>query len=490
VSNNETPDQFRYTPPLAEKVEDIKSLITPTPGAIFHLRLDFVCLVEITVVAALGYLIAQFYVGGVLEVANFSDRYIWPVLLLPLAMALIFQRSGLYELTSITDIAGSLGNYVSGVVGTFVSFTMLAVILGISDDYSRVWYGGWLASSLVAIWITRALAAFVFSRWVQRGAIRKRAVVIGGGSEVDAFVERFSPKNRDFQIVGLYGHSEGQHPPISGDVLNDLIEMGRRSELDVVIVEPPTDDPETLGQILNSLSMLSVEIKVIAPKGLSHVSLMGISRQGQNQFIDIQRSEISARGRILKFVMDNLVAGVALIALSWLLLLIALAIRLESRGPALFKQRRTGLNNKEFMIFKFRTMRQETGPSKFRQAQRGDSRVTRLGRFLRRTSLDELPQLFNVLRGDMSVVGPRPHPVELNLEYAPQLYLFNKRHSVKPGITGWAQIHDHRGPIATPDGMHQRLSYDLYYIYNWSTWFDMKIIAATPLMGLIHRNAV
>ena len=230
----------------------------------------------------------------------------------------------------------------------------------------------------------------------------------------------------------------------------------------MVIVTPTYDDPAALDELLDAVSMLSVEIKIIPPSGRSDVTLLGVSEQGQYQIIDIQRTRISEWRRTFKLVEDYVIAATALVLLSWLMLLIAAAVRLESKGPALFRQRRTGLNNNEFFIYKFRTMTTEIQPSGFRQVERGDRRVTRIGRFLRRTSLDDLPQLLNVLRGEMSIVGPRPHPIELNHSYAPRMHLFNKRHSVKPGITGWAQIHDHRGPVETLIGMHQRLKCDLY----------------------------
>jgi putative colanic acid biosynthesis UDP-glucose lipid carrier transferase len=484
LSNNETPDRFRYSSSTVGSSENQKV----GSSVNLHLRLDANCLVEVAAVALLGLLVAHVYVGGMLQVDNYLDRYIWPILLLPLTMAVLFFRSELYSLSAVTDFAGNLGSTMGTIVGTFVTFALLTVILGISDDYSRVWFGGWLTSSVVAIWISRGLAARIFSGWLQMGAMRKRAVMIGRGPEISEFVGRFGAKNQDFQIVQMFGQQGFDSTEDLDQAIDDLLEL--ESTFDTVIISPPEGDSATLSKILNALSMLSVEVKVLAPIGLSDVALKGISTQGHAQFIDIERSKISARGKIAKMAMDYFIAATSLVLLSWLLVLISLLIRLESKGPALFTQRRTGLNNHDFMIYKFRTMRQESAPSAFRQAQRQDDRVTRVGRFLRRTSLDELPQLLNVLKGEMSIVGPRPHPVELNLAYETKFHLFNKRHSVKPGITGWAQIHDYRGPIFTSDDMHRRLSHDIHYINNWSAWFDLKIIAATPFMGLIHRNAV
>ena len=447
--------------------------------------LDLYCVTEIAAVTFLGLAIARIYVGGVLDVHDYLERYLWPLLALPLVMGIVQQRSGLYEVAAVTEFADNLGKVATGVVGAFGIFALVGIVLGISDAFSRVWFGGWLVASLVVIWFMRAVAANIFLRLLKHGTLRRRAVILGDAMEAEEFLNSIDPDDQHLEIIGAFaGHGSNRIASLS-----DLIRLGRASAFDFVIITPPRN-PEDLDEVLNALSMLSVEIKVIPPSGLSEVPLLGISEHGPYQLIDIQRSRISEWGRMLKWLLDYVTAATALLLLSWLLLLIAAAIRLESRGPVLFKQRRTGLNAEEFMIFKFRTMLTNDTPATFRQTRRDDSRVTRIGRFLRRTSLDELPQLLNVLRGEMSIVGPRPHPIELNHTYAPHIHLFDRRHSVKPGITGWAQIHDHRGPIESSLGMRQRLNYDLFYVDNWSIWFDLRIIAATPLMSLVHRNAI
>jgi putative colanic acid biosynthesis UDP-glucose lipid carrier transferase len=195
-------------------------------------------------------------------------------------------------------------------------------------------------------------------------------------------------------------------------------------------------------------------------------------------------------GYVMKLVLDYVLGGISLVFFGPLMLMAALAIKLESRGPVLFKQRRHGYNHRVIHVYKFRTMRvAEDGPV-ITQARKDDERITRVGRLLRRTSIDELPQLFNVLRGEMSLVGPRPHAVAHNQHYRERLARYANRHCVKPGMTGWAQIHGFRGPTEDPEKMRKRVEMDLYYIENWSIWLDLKIIAATPLLGFIHRNAI
>jgi lipopolysaccharide/colanic/teichoic acid biosynthesis glycosyltransferase len=171
------------------------------------------------------------------------------------------------------------------------------------------------------------------------------------------------------------------------------------------------------------------------------------------------------------------------------LLLTALAIKLDSKGPALFRQLRFGFNQKPFWIIKFRTMVVHDSGGEVPQAQRDDPRLTAVGRHLRRWNLDELPQLINVLRGDMSLVGPRPHAVPHNLDFERRIVLYARRHNVKPGLTGWAQVNGFRGPTDTEQKLHGRLEHDLYYIDNWSIGFDLAIIARTVISARAYHNA-
>jgi len=190
-----------------------------------------------------------------------------------------------------------------------------------------------------------------------------------------------------------------------------------------------------------------------------------------------------------KRVFDVILASIALVFTSPVLLAVALAIKQSSPGSILFKQRRYGLNGEEILVYKFRSMTVcEDGPV-VAQATEKDSRVTPLGRFLRRTSLDELPQIFNVLEGKMSFVGPRPHAVAHNEEYRKLIYGYMIRHKVRPGITGWAQVNGLRGETSTVDKMHRRVQYDLDYLKNWSLWLDLKILARTALTVLSDRHA-
>lgn len=190
-----------------------------------------------------------------------------------------------------------------------------------------------------------------------------------------------------------------------------------------------------------------------------------------------------------KHILDKIIAIIALILLSPLLVLVSLFIKIDSRGPIIFKQNRNGLKNKTFKVWKFRTMHVMENGTDVEQAKKEDTRITRLGSFLRKSSIDELPQLINILLGDMAIVGPRPHPVALNNRFRPLIENYDQRCAMKPGLTGLAQINGHRGPTKTVEQMLKRIECDAKYIENWSLWADLKIMLATPYYGLISKNA-
>jgi putative colanic acid biosynthesis UDP-glucose lipid carrier transferase len=200
------------------------------------------------------------------------------------------------------------------------------------------------------------------------------------------------------------------------------------------------------------------------------------------------RHPISGWGASLKFLEDYLIGALVLLAFLPLMLLIALAVKLDSKGPVIFRQTRHGLNRQEITVFKFRTMI-DTASGDVTQARRNDPRVTRTGKVLRRFSLDELPQLFNVLRGEMALVGPRPHAVQHTGYFEALVERYDSRHRVKPGITGWAQVNGLRGSTPTWEQIRRRIEHDLYYIDHWSIWFDLRILAMTPFKGFFHENA-
>jgi putative colanic acid biosynthesis UDP-glucose lipid carrier transferase len=206
--------------------------------------------------------------------------------------------------------------------------------------------------------------------------------------------------------------------------------------------------------------------------------------------LDVKSKPLSDWAPLVKSAEDLIVGTLALIVFAPVMALVALAVKIDDGGPILFRQRRHGLNKRVIHVLKFRTMRVMEDGAAVTQAISGDPRITRIGRFLRMTSLDELPQLFNVIRGEMSLVGPRPHALVHDDHFGEMLERYANRHQVKPGMTGWAQVCGLRGPTETPDKMRARVEHDLVYIQQWSLWFDLKILAMTVVLGFTNRNAL
>lgn len=240
---------------------------------------------------------------------------------------------------------------------------------------------------------------------------------------------------------------------------------------------------------MSSLSQSTANIRLLPDLKMYQILNHGMSVTLGIPMVDISVSPIFGGRHLAKLLLDYTVALLILIVISPLLVVIALAVKLTSPGPVLFKQKRHGWNGKEIWVYKFRSMVVHQETHGVTQATKNDQRVTPVGRFLRKTSLDELPQFINVLQGRMSVVGPRPHALAHNHEYMQHINKYSLRHKVKPGITGWAQICGYRGETDTLDKMEDRVKHDLYYMEHWSLWMDLKIILLTPLATLQNKNA-
>ena len=314
-------------------------------------------------------------------------------------------------------------------------------------------------------------------------------------------------------IVGVFDDRDTRVPrdevdgcPILGNT-DDLIERCRREEIDQVIVALPWSAETRLVAIMNKLRQVPVDLQLAPERVGFHLFDRQFTNLAGLPMLTVFERPLSGWNYLIKTFEDRLLALIIVILILPLIAFIAIAIKFDSPGPELFRQKRFGFNNNVISVWKFRTMYHQKGDNAAQeggalgdvvegavdevvpQASRGDVRVTKLGRMLRRSSLDELPQFFNVLQGAMSIVGPRPHAIAHNTEYAKSVTAYYARHRVKPGITGWAQIHGYRGETDTKDKMENRVEYDLYYIDNWSLLLDLKIILATILVGFVNENA-
>ena len=326
---------------------------------------------------------------------------------------------------------------------------------------------------------------------------RRRVAIYGASQDSARIFEQLARNAGQYNVIGLFdgrqdvGRQTLLGIPVVGD-FNDLEAIARAGCVDEIIIALPhwaSERTETLGARLAQYPV-DVHVPVAAARDLPRVDQQfHLSRFGEIQLAHVQNTPLRDWGLVAKVLQDRVGGALLLLALSPVLALIAAAIKLDSAGPVFFRQKRHGLCGREITVWKFRTMRVlETG-AVVSQATKGDPRVTRVGRLLRKSSLDELPQLINVVCGQMSIVGPRPHAVAHNQHYALAIAAYNGRNQMKPGITGWAQINGYRGETRDLEAMEQRVEHDLWYIRNWSPWLDIKIILMTPIYGLFHRNA-
>jgi Undecaprenyl-phosphate glucose phosphotransferase len=275
--------------------------------------------------------------------------------------------------------------------------------------------------------------------------------------------------------------------------VDDLVEFARRTRVDLVIFSLPIMAEGRILQMLKKLWVLPVDIRLSAHSNKLRFRPRSYSYLGNVPVLDVVDRPITDWDVVMKYLFDKIVGGLALICAAPLMLLVAIAIKLDSRGPVFFKQRRHGFNNELVEVYKFRSLRADmTDHSVQKSVTKDDPRVTRVGRFIRKTSIDELPQLINVVfKGNLSLVGPRPHA--LQAKAADRLYDevvdgYFARHRVKPGITGWAQINGWRGETDTQEKIQHRVEHDLYYIENWSVLFDLYIVLMTPIRMLARRE--
>ena len=413
-----------------------------------------------------------------------------------LVAVVVLARAKSYEFDNLVDFAGQIGRVLSAWVAGVLALFALGFMLKISGDYSRGWVIASFAITPAMLLAERSLVAALLVRWMQQGYLRRSVAIVGAGplsERLCSYIEQRGPR-MGLRVVGIFDdrHTRVREKVSSVPVLGtvqDLLSYARNYRLDEVIIALPWSAETRVASLVEELSTLPADIRLCPDLvGLRFLD-RPYSRIGEIGLLHVNQRPIAEWSLIVKTVQDYVVAALALILSSPLMLAVALAIKLDSRGPVFFQQRRRGFNQNMFTVWKFRTMRVMEDGGQIRQAQKNDERITRVGRFLRRTSLDELPQFLNVFQGNMSVVGPRPHAVVHDDYYSSLISRYASRHRVKPGITGWAQIHGFRGETDTVEKMAKRIEYDLYYIENWSLWLDFKILLLTVFKGFWHHNA-
>lgn len=376
----------------------------------------------------------------------------------------------------------------------------------------ELWQGGWLQPGVgkaIALWLMLGNLVMVSARaavWMRiryltkTGGMEHRIVLVGGTEALAPLIREIErDKRRGRRMCGFFDERKDRRSPAvvaghhkMGD-LDDLVAFVRLAHIDTVIVAVPKISHRRLMELAAKLFVLPVDIRVMSDAEIPEFARKKRSKFGRFRMIDLYKRPIHGWDAVRKRIFDVVLASMAIVAFAPVMAAVAVAIRLDSPGPVLFRQRRHGFNNRPIEVLKFRSMYADRAdPTAIRAVQRHDDRVTEVGRFIRRTSLDELPQFFNVLRGDLSLVGPRPHATAArtgDLVYDAVTEAYSARHKVRPGVTGWAQISGWRGEMDTPEKIRARVEHDLYYIENWSLWFDLKILAMTPFSLIATKNA-
>jgi putative colanic acid biosynthesis UDP-glucose lipid carrier transferase len=361
--------------------------------------------------------------------------------------------------------------------------------------------------NVIALWWILGLSATFLFRVVIRTTLRyarslgrnnRVAVIVGAGPVGVSIALRIKANPwMGIRVKGFYDDrvpvgsmpADGLGARVLGRV-SAVVEDLAEQRPDQVYIALPMRAEKKSTALVNALRDTAIEVHFIPDVFVFNLLNARLRDVGGIPTISVYESPLAGPGRFFKRMEDVCLSVAILLVFLLPMLCIAVAVKLTSRGPVVFKQKRFGLNGEEITVWKFRTMLVcDEGSHLARQATRGDDRVTALGRFLRRTSLDELPQFLNVLYGSMSVVGPRPHPVALNEQYRALIRGYMLRHLVKPGITGLAQVNGWRGETDTIEKMEKRVQCDIEYISNWSVWLDLKIVAITVFRGFVHKNA-
>ncbi|MCP1198444.1 undecaprenyl-phosphate glucose phosphotransferase [Notoacmeibacter sp. MSK16QG-6] len=392
------------------------------------------------------------------------------------------------------------GRVLLGVAAAFAFVALATFFLKISAFYSRFWFGSWAVTTLGSLFFLRIMVARLIMRWSRNGLIERRAVIVGGGELAEGLIRQLenSPYN-DIRICGIFDDRDDQRsPPVVagypklGDI-DDLVEFARIAQIDMLIVTLPLTAESRVLMMLKKLWVLPVDIRLAAHSNALQFRPRSYAYLGDVPTLAIFDRPITDWSSVAKRAFDIVFSLAGLILFAPIMVATAIAIKLDSPGPVFFKQKRHGFNNEEIDVYKFRSMyTDKCDPTARNAVTKGDPRVTPVGRFIRKTSIDELPQFFNSLFGSLSLVGPRPHAVTAQAHdklYGEVVDGYFARHRVKPGVTGWAQINGWRGEIDSEEKIEKRTEFDLYYIENWSLIFDLKILLLTPISLFNTENA-
>jgi Undecaprenyl-phosphate glucose phosphotransferase len=405
-----------------------------------------------------------------------------------------------YQMSALMRPSRMFGWILLAWTGAFALLAVVGFFLNVSGDFSRFIFGLWFVAGLVLVLAIRLATARLVRRWARHGRMERRAVIVGGGKAAEELIRSIEHEPCNYiRICGIFDDRDDKRsPPIVAGYpklgnISELIEFARITHIDMLIVTIPITAEARVLSMLKKLWVLPVDIRLSAHNNQLLFRPRSYSYIGSVPMLDVFDKPITDWDSVAKRAFDIVFSIIGIVLLSPVMLVTAIAIKLNSKGPVIFRQKRHGFNNEVIEVFKFRSMYTDKSDPTARQAvTKNDPRVTRVGRIIRKTSIDELPQFFNALLGSLSLVGPRPHAVAAqshNMLYTEVVDGYFARHRVKPGVTGWAQINGWRGELDTDEKIRMRTELDLYYIENWSLWFDLKILVLTPIRLLNTENA-
>lgn len=409
--------------------------------------------------------------------------YLTAAWVISLVVMVSFWGVGLYGSWRGRSFVAQLGALFMAWLTAIGALLAIGFFLKNSEDYSRQWFIYVVAIGLGMTVLSR-LGVYLLLRQLRAVGRNLKSVVIVEQAVGAYFADELLLREDGYRVAErvLYRQAEGWQ-----EALTELVDKTGAHELWLCL---PLSEGGAIKSVMYALRHHTVAVRFMPAWDDLPVLNHRVSNIAGVYSLDLSCSPMDGPARVVKRLEDIVIGGVISLLILPVCLAIAAAIKLSSPGPVLFKQYRTGINGSKFKVYKFRSMvvHQERD-GEVTQARREDPRVTRIGAFLRRTSLDELPQFFNVLQGRMSIVGPRPHALAHNEYYKDLVESYMQRHKVKPGITGWAQVNGYRGETDTLDKMQKRVECDLWYIDNWSLWLDIKIIFWTIFKGFIGKTA-
>jgi Undecaprenyl-phosphate glucose phosphotransferase len=477
----------------------LKVAAQPTTAAYSPIVLaGVVRMIEFALTALVGLAV---YLAYVVPIDGFEWHYVSAILGVAVLAMLAFQAADIYQVQAFRGYEKQYFRLASAWSVVFLVAIGVTFFAKVGDQYSRIWLGSFYVAGLVVLIGFRRALFLLVRRWTREGRLDRRTVVVGADDRGDALIKSLaSQRDSDVRVVGVFDdRGDDRAPATIGDrqklgTVDELVEFARRTRIDLVIFSLPISAEGRILQMLKKLWVLPVDIRLSAHSNKLRFRPRAYSYIGNVPVLDVFDKPITDWDVVMKWLFDKVVGSLLLLATAPIMLITAIAIKLDSRGPVLFKQKRYGFNNELIEVYKFRSMYvEQCDATASKLVEKSDPRVTRVGRFIRKTSIDELPQLFNVVfKGNLSLVGPRPHAVHAKAEnrlYDEAVDGYFARHRVKPGITGWAQVNGWRGETDTNEKIQRRVEHDLYYIENWSVLLDLYILATTPLALAKTENA-